>query len=113
MRARSSTSWEIIEGAIQEAEQRDPAHDKTWVAVVDGNKEQLRILRKLARRHGVVCTIALDIIHVLECLWKAAYVFHADGSQEAERWVSQRRNSSAITSPITPMVGSPALATVT
>jgi hypothetical protein len=35
-------------------------------------------------------TIVLDIIHVIEYLWKAAYVFHDDGTEEAERWVEQR-----------------------
>jgi hypothetical protein len=29
-------------------------------------------------------------VHVLEYLWKAAYCFHADGTQEAETWVLER-----------------------
>lgn len=32
----------------------------------------------------------LDLIHVLEYLWKAAYCFAAEGSKEAEAWVQQR-----------------------
>lgn len=28
----------------------------------------------------------LDIVHVLEYLWRAAYAFHADGTPEAEAW---------------------------
>ena len=32
----------------------------------------------------------LDLLHVLEKLWKAAYVFHAEGSLEAELWVLDR-----------------------
>ena len=32
------------------------------------------------KRHRVKVTIVLDLIHVLEYLWKAAYVFHPEGS---------------------------------
>ena len=32
----------------------------------------------------------LDLIHVLEKLWKAAYSFHAEGSLEADLWVIDR-----------------------
>ncbi|MDI7268178.1 MAG: hypothetical protein QME96_09310, partial [Myxococcota bacterium] len=35
-------------------------------------------------------TIVLDVIHVLEYLWKAAFAFHKDGTPEAEAWVSER-----------------------
>jgi len=35
-------------------------------------------------------TLILDLLHVLEKLWKAAYVFHAEGSLEAELWVLDR-----------------------
>jgi hypothetical protein len=81
---------QVLEEAFQEAERRDPEHHKKWVAVVDGNQEQLRLLRRLARRHSVALTIVLDIIHVVEYLWKAAYVFDAEGSPAAEQWVSDR-----------------------
>ena len=81
---------QVLEEAFQEAERRDPEHEKKWVAVVDGNKEQLRLLRTLARRHSVALTVVLDIIHVVEYLWKAAYVFHAQATPEAEQWVSER-----------------------
>jgi len=34
--------------------------------------------------------IVVDFIHVLEYLWKAAYVFTSEGSKEAEEWVHER-----------------------
>ena len=40
--------------------------------------------------HGVALTIILDIIHVLEYLWKAATVFCDEGTPEIEAWVSER-----------------------
>jgi hypothetical protein len=39
---------------------------------------------------AVQITLILDIIHVLEYLWKAAYCFHPAGTKEAEDWVQQR-----------------------
>ena len=80
----------VIEEAFEDGERRDPEHQKQWVAVVDGNAEQLKHLHTSARRHKVGLTIVLDIIHVVEYLWKAAYVFHPQATPEAERWVSER-----------------------
>ena len=65
----------VIAEAFAEAERRDPEHNKQWVALVDGNKTQLRLLKERAARSGVVLTIVLDLIHVLGYLWKAAFVF--------------------------------------
>ena len=81
---------EVIEEAFDDGERRDPEHEKKWVAVVDGNEEQLRLLHTSARRHRVALTIVLDLIHVVEYLWKAASVFHAQATPEAEQWVSER-----------------------
>ena len=35
-------------------------------------------------------TLILDLMHALEKLWKAAYVFHPEGSLEADLWVLDR-----------------------
>jgi hypothetical protein len=81
---------EVIEEAFQEALRRDPDRKKSWVSVVDGNEHQLDILEGLAEKHGVQLTIILDIVHVLEYLWKAGHVFEAEGSYELEHWVLER-----------------------
>lgn len=81
---------QVIAEAFAEAIQRDPQRQKSWVALVDGNKHQLRLLRKYARQYNIKLTIVLDLIHVIEYLWQAAFVFHPVGSQSAEDWVSQR-----------------------
>jgi hypothetical protein len=78
----------VIAQAFAEALRRDPDHKKQWVALVDGNETQLRLLKEQAARSGIV--IVLDLIHVLEYLWKAAFVFHKEGSEEAEAWVTER-----------------------
>ena len=58
--------------------------------LVDGNADQLARVTAAARRHRVAVTIVLDLIHVLEYLWTAAYVFHPEASPEAEAWVTER-----------------------
>jgi hypothetical protein len=80
----------VIAEAFAEAERRDPQHNKRWVGLADGNKTQLRLLKEWAARSGVVLTIVLDLIHVLGYLWKAAFVFHKEGSEQAQAWVSER-----------------------
>jgi hypothetical protein len=80
----------VIRDAFERARRRDPTFQRTWVVLLDGNKDQLRLVKKTARKLGVAITILVDLIHVLEYLWKAAYAFHKDGSKEAEQWVQQR-----------------------
>ena len=63
---------------------------RTWVVLVDGNRDQIRLAKKSARKLGVDITIIVDLMHVLEYLWKAAYAFHPEGSRDAELWVQQR-----------------------
>jgi hypothetical protein len=81
---------DVIEEAFREASLRDPKRERRWVVLVDGQEGQLSLIERVAARVGVTITIVLDIIHVLEYLWRAAYCFHADGSREAEEWVQKR-----------------------
>lgn len=84
------TSERVIEDAFDEALRRDPERQRRWVVLVDGHRDQRRRIQQAARDRGVTITIVLDIVHVLEYLWRAAYAFHPDGSQEAETWVECR-----------------------
>jgi hypothetical protein len=86
----ASDPAEVIEEAFREAERVDPEHRMRWVVLVDGNRDQIRLIREVARRHGVKVTMLLDVVHVLEYLWKAAYCFHAEASRDAEAWVTER-----------------------
>jgi hypothetical protein len=81
---------EVMEEALQEALRCDPAREKKWAVLVDGNETQLRILHHLRRQHDLTLTVVLDIMHVVEYLWKASFVFNAEGSPELEGWVSDR-----------------------
>jgi hypothetical protein len=84
------TPEEIIKQTFQEAHYRDPACEKNWVALVDGNKPQIRILRRTAKKQNIALTIIVDIIHVIEYLWKAGRAFHPETSLELESWVQHR-----------------------
>ena len=81
---------EVIGEAFSEAMLRDSERTKQWVALIDGNEPQLDELERLARVHEIDLTVILDIIHVLEYLWKAAFVFCDEGTKEAEQWVTER-----------------------
>jgi hypothetical protein len=76
----------VIDEVAAEVDRRDPARGKRRVVVTDGE----RALQKRAAAAIVAITMVLDFLHVLEKLWKAAYCFHAEGSDEAVAWVRER-----------------------
>lgn len=75
---------------FDEALARDPQRQKTWIALVDGNKQQLGDIMALAEHHKVAITPIIDIIHVIQYLWLAAWCFHSEGDKEAQKWVDVR-----------------------
>ena len=80
----------VVDQAFDEAMLRDPNRTKRWVVLVDGDRKQLRYIRKAAKKRGVEPTILADFIHVLEYLWSASRAFHSDGTTEGEAWVLER-----------------------
>ena len=84
------TAEQVIESAFSEALHRDPGQEKHWVALVDGGNQQLRILERMAKSQGVNLTITVDIIHVIEYLWKAGRAFYPKSGPELEEWVQFR-----------------------
>lgn len=69
-----------------EAHERDPQHAKPLVCLMDGEAALWEMQRQwLPRAVGI-----LDLFHVLERLWAAAHAFHAEGSDEAEAFVTHR-----------------------
>jgi hypothetical protein len=78
---------EVIAEVAREAKRCDPEGSKHHVALCDGERAlQKRLGPALTAAVGSVVVI-LDLMHVLEKLWKAAYCFHAEGSDEAVAWV--------------------------
>lgn len=70
---------EVIDEVVEEVIRRDPNNVKTHVALTDGERAlQILVDNKMK------VTLILDLLHVLEKVWKAAHVFHPEGSPEAE-----------------------------
>ncbi len=81
---------EVIGQVFDEATRRDPDHERTWLALVDGNNHQIDRIGKEAKARGVTVTITVDFIHVMEYLWGAAWSFFPKGDTAAEAWVRDR-----------------------
>ncbi len=73
----------VFDWLADEVQQRTAHERRTIVAIMDG-ESKLRDLQeaKIPDAVGI-----LDIWHVTEYLWKLAYCFHAEGSDEAESFV--------------------------
>lgn len=80
----------VIAAAFDQAEARDPDHARPWIVLVDGARHQLDLIHTEAARRGVTPHILLDLVHVLERLWKTAWCFHAAGDPAVEDWVATR-----------------------
>jgi hypothetical protein len=75
----------FVEMAIA-CDARDPQHRKELVCLMDGERALWDESDEwLSRAVGV-----LDLFHVLERLWQAAYCFHAERSSAAEAFVAYR-----------------------
>jgi hypothetical protein len=75
----------VIQEVAEEMDRRDPSQCLTRLALTDGERAlQIRVARELN------VTLILDLMHALEKLWKAAYVFHPEGSLAGDLWVLDR-----------------------
>lgn len=76
----------VIRQAGAEAARRNPGGTKTEVALTDGE----RALQQRVRLHLPTMILILDLLHVLEKLWKVANVFYGKekaGAPAREAWV--------------------------
>jgi hypothetical protein len=64
---------------VAEVHRRDPDARLTLVALTDGERA-LQIL--VSQKLNVI--LILDLLHVMEKVWKAAHVFHPEGTPDAE-----------------------------
>jgi hypothetical protein len=80
----------VVGQVFDEADRRDPRHQRTWVALVDGNNHQINRIHAEAAARDIDITILCDFVHVLEYLWKAAWSFHHDGDPATEQWVHDK-----------------------
>ena len=82
---------QVVEDGLLSALDRDENLDRRWVVLVDGNEDQLAAVRKQASAIGIELTVVLDVIHVLEYLWKAGQALHgAKNTASVDAWVTTR-----------------------
>jgi hypothetical protein len=74
---------------FDQAESRDPDHRQPWIVLVDGAHHQLELIEAEAARRGAAVRIIIDLIHVLEYLWGAAWCLHTSGDPAAEAFVAR------------------------
>jgi hypothetical protein len=84
------TPRKVIRTMFEEALSRDPERSRRWIVLVDGEPKQLAAVKAEARRVGVKVTILLDVVHVIEYVWKAARALFGESNPEAEAWVGDR-----------------------
>lgn len=80
----------VIARVFDEAERRDPLHQRPWVALVDGNRHQIDRIQAEAQARDITLTVVVDWVHVLEYLWAAAWSFFPEGDPAAEHWVHHK-----------------------
>lgn len=73
-----------IESMFDEAEHRDPGHERQVVVLVDGEERQLQKIKREAKSRKWSMTIVLDLIHVLHYLWMAASALCKAQASETE-----------------------------
>ena len=76
---------DVMREIIKDAKTRDPDDKKPLVAVMDGALSLWNLLTMLLM--GVNWVGILDIIHVVEYLWKVANALYGEGSVEGKKWV--------------------------
>lgn len=85
---REDESWEaqprLFAGLAWEVYRRNSGHNRPVVCLMDGQRSLWSMKEQWLRR----ATGVLDIFHVMERLWKAAYCFHRESSPEAEQFVT-------------------------
>lgn len=81
---------DVVARVFHEAERRDPGRQRCWVALVDGNNHQIDRINAEAESRGLKVAIVVDLIHVMEYLWGAAWCFFAEGDRSAEDWVRDK-----------------------
>ena len=86
----TATTAEVVAAVFAEADRRDPARQATWIALADGNKDQIAQIKAQAAARGITVTIICDLIHVTEYLWDAAWCFFPRASPDAGPWVRAR-----------------------
>jgi hypothetical protein len=83
----AGSAAEVVATAFAEADRRDPARGRTWIALADGNTHQIARIHAEAAARGIAVAVIVDFIHVIERLWTAAWCFLPEADPGAAPWV--------------------------
>jgi hypothetical protein len=83
-----NSSEYIIHKMFEEALQRVDSVQKEWVVLVDGDRNQIETIKKLARKFDKKLTIICDIIHILEYIFRFGKVLN--DTDDVRKWVSDK-----------------------
>ncbi len=86
----SQQAAEVVAAVFDEAERRDPGHQRRWVALVDGNNHQIDRIHAEAASRKLQVHIVVDLNHVMEYIWAATWCFFDEGAPAAEAWVADK-----------------------
>jgi hypothetical protein len=86
----AATAAEVIAAVFAEADRRDPRHEAAWIALADGNKDQIARIGAQAAARGIHVPVIIDLIHLTEHLQDAAWCFFPKASPGAGPWVRDR-----------------------
>jgi hypothetical protein len=86
----ASDAAAVVAAVFAEADRRDPARQRPWVALADGNVHQISRIRAEAAARNLTIPIVCDFIHVIERLWDAAWCLFPEASPDAGPWVRDR-----------------------
>jgi hypothetical protein len=78
----------VIKDLFNEAETRDPNQKMEWVVLIDGQLSQLHRIKEEVVQKNVKATIIVDIVHVIEYVWKAARCLYEENDANGEQWVT-------------------------
>jgi hypothetical protein len=75
----------VVEELVRDAKARDPECRRPWVVVMDGALGLWALIATMLKEHEYVGI--LDILHVVEYLWKAGNALYGEGETRTKRWV--------------------------
>jgi hypothetical protein len=79
------TKAEVVEEMVGDATRRDPTQSRPWIVVMDGALGLWTLVATILK--GITYIGILDIIHVVEYLWKAGTALYGEQTPETQQWV--------------------------
>jgi hypothetical protein len=92
-RAFLSARKKAITYGIDQLLKRDKTKDKEIVVLIDGAPTLEKTVKEVVTKKGIGCRVVayiLDLIHLLEYIWKVANAYHGEKHPDRENWVEQQ-----------------------